>query len=143
MDFDRFYNDRDIINENYIIKKYINGGSFGQVYQVIKIDGAGESYDDGSYNPSSQANKKDDGMVEDIDINIGDINILADIPNAIANNDNTETNFQTYNQKLEAKHKEIHNLIRTTVTKLQNKLTINWTVIEESIPNQSSQLANF
>ena len=74
-------------------------------------------------------------MVENVDINISDINVLADIPNVIVNNDNTEINVQTYYQKLEAKCKEIHNLIRTTVTKLQNKLTMNWTVIEESIPN--------
>ena len=70
-------------------------------------------------------NEDNDDMNKEVEINIREINVPADAPPSNNNTANTNDTPLTYQQKLEAKYKEIHALISISVTKEQNKLTIN------------------
>ena len=71
------------------------------------------------------------------EINIRDINLLADSPNS-DNTKNTSADnlLLTYHQKLKSNCKKIKDLCGTSVSKTQNRITMTWTVVEESIPNR-------
>ena len=87
----------------------------------------------------------DDGMNAEVAINIGDINLPADTPNTTVNENRNDivdgTVPLSYHQKLEQKRNEIKNLAGNTVTKVQRNVTMTWTVVEESIPHRSEEVA--
>ena len=98
---------------------------------IFLMGGARNGYNDSSNNPLSEVNEEDNSMNDEVEINIGDINVPVNIPNKITNNSETTNNRDNnnipliYNQKLEAKRKEIYNLIETIITKTQNNLIMN------------------
>lgn len=71
------------------------------------------------------ANKEDDDMKDEVKIKISNVSALASIKNKISNNDKNNSIPLRYYQKLESKHKEIHDLIRTAVSKTQKKIAMN------------------
>jgi len=88
--------------------------------------------------------EEDDSMNDEAEINIGNINIPAD-PDGTSNENtnNTDSNTsQSYHQKLEAKRKMIKELIGNVVTKTQKNLTMNWKVVEESVPERNPEIAD-
>ena len=93
--------------------------------QPNTIDPDAEEYEDITFPIDSagiddlfdSVNEDDNSMTEDVEINIGNINIPADIS---SNNDNTlnaNDPLIIYHQKLESKCKEIKELIGATIQK--------------------------
>ena len=91
--------------------------------------------------PQSDGESNDDSNKE-IEFNIGDVNAPADTPET--NNDTTTPNESpsTYHEKLEKKRKELEDLLGKTIIRVQNKQSITWTVIKESVPEINHALAN-
>jgi len=89
-----------------------------------------------SSNSSETLVEDDDGMNVDNDINVGDINIPADVDDS-----NSET-VLSYQNKLENARKRIKDLIGQTVEKTQNKKTMIWSVVDESVPNVSTVVSD-
>ena len=95
------------------------------------------SDDTGSSDDTDVVVEEDDGMNAEVAINIGDLNLPADAPNTVENDDVP----LSYHQKLEQKRNEIKSMVGTTMFKVQKNITMKWTVIEESIPHRSEEVA--
>jgi len=91
---------------------------------------------------SDSDNESNDNSNDEIEINTGDINVPADTPDTNNNASTPNESSLTYHQKLETKRKELDKLLGKSVVREQNKLSITWMVVKESVPAHEPQLAD-
>ena len=104
-----------------------------------------DQIDDEEHIPTNGDEDGISGVVEDGNdeindeaVNIGDINIPADVGGT------TESDAPlTYQDKLQRKRQSIRQLLGQTITKKQKNLTMKWKVIEESTPQRSALVSEF
>ena len=87
-------------------------------------------------------NEEDDGMNED-SVNIGDINVPADTPEEVPLAEDGVRTPLTYHNKLQAKRDEVNDLLGTTVVRSQQNKSIEWKVVEESVPTPSPDVSEY